>query len=88
MQKKDFPPDVIDMAVIATLKMLLRGKAVVWRDCCMDSMSGWTCINGQPVGDAVDGVLTWFDRYSTADPRGGNWFENANTIAFLKRRYL
>ncbi len=86
--KKDYPPDIIDVAALATLRMLLRGKVVAWQGYRMYSTGDQVCINGQPVGDAVDAVFVWFERYSTASPRMSNWFENANTVAFLKRRYL
>jgi hypothetical protein len=86
--KKSYPPDVIDAAALATLRMILRGKAISWQGHQMYSAGGYACINGQPVGDAVDAVFVWFMRYSTADPRMSHWFENTNTVAFLKRRYL
>lgn len=86
--KRDYPPDVIDMALVATLRMLNRGKAVVWQGARMYLTRQGACINGQIVGDAVDATLVWFEHYSRADPRKSNWGENQNTIAFLKRRFL
>lgn len=86
--KREYPPDVIDAAVIGTLKMILRGKAVVWQDHRMYLSGGFACINGQAIGDAVDAVWVWFERYSIANPRMGHWYENASTVAFLKRRWL
>lgn len=85
--KGDFPPDVIDMALVATIRMLVRGKAVVWQGSRMYCTRQGTCLNGEVVGDVVDATLIWFERYSKADPRRSNWGENQNTIDFLKRRY-
>lgn len=85
--KRDYPPDIIDMAIVATLRMLNRGKAVVWQGARMYRTGQGTCVNGEVVGDAVDATLLWFERYSKADPRNSNWGENQNTIEFLKRRF-
>jgi hypothetical protein len=83
----EFPPHVIDMAIIATICMLVRGKAVVWQEARMYRTAQGTCINGEIVGDVVDATILWFERYSKANPRKSNWGETSLSIDFLRRRF-
>jgi len=85
--KRDYPPNIIDVAVIATIQMLNRGKAVAWQGSRMYCTRRGTCLDGEIVGDAVDATFLWFERYSKANPYKSNWGENRNTIEFLKRRF-
>jgi len=84
---KDYAPDTIDAAIIATLKMLFRGKAVVWQGARMYTAGGTTCINGKPVGDMVSATFVWFTQYSTADPYKSHWGESSSSVEFLRRRF-
>lgn len=85
---KDYPPDSIDSAIIATIRMLLKGEVVVWRDSKMYVAGGFACIDGDPIGDIVDATILWFVQYSPANPYKGNWCATTSSIDFLKRRFI
>jgi hypothetical protein len=86
--KGAFPPEVIDMAIVATIRMLAKGQAVVWQGARMYGTRQGTCINGEIVGDVVDATFIWFERYSKADPYLGHWGETPVGVQLLKRKFV
>jgi hypothetical protein len=85
--RADFQPDVIDLAIVSTLRMLNRGKAVVWQGSRMYRTKEGTCIDGDLVGDVVDATLIWFVQHSKANPYKSTWGETAVGIQLLKHKF-
>lgn len=84
---KDYPPDVIDAAIIATIKMLTKGEVIIWNSSKMYMAGGVVCVDGVIVGDIIDATILWFTQHSPANPFKGNWCANQSSIEFLKRRF-
>jgi hypothetical protein len=82
---KSYSPDVIDAALESTLKMLARGKAVVWQGSRMYRTYKGICINGAIVGREVEAVFFWFQCYSPADPYLSGWGADEGSMELLRR---
>ena len=85
-RRRTYPPDLVDVALSATVRMLLRGKAVVWQGSRMYRTSQGIVLDGVLIDNLVDAVILWFDRNSPADPRGSGWFLEPGKLDELRRR--
>jgi hypothetical protein len=85
--RRRYSPDAIDDALVSTILMVNQGKIVVWQGSRMYLTREGCCINSKVVGDVVDAVFLWFDRYSAADPYEGGWGSNPTGPDLLKRRF-
>jgi hypothetical protein len=79
-------PDLIDIAMAATARMLLRGKVIVWQGSRMYRTSQGIVVNGVIIDNLVDAVLIWFEQNSPANPYESGWVLVPGRLDEIRRR--